>query len=105
MLSSAVSAFGLPASDAAPRATCSHISSGSGAPAAPTSSGCQVCVATPMMHGVRGSTFMVALTLRRDTRRSPSGSSPLRSLGLPHRLALLGERLGAFLRVLGLEDR
>ena len=41
------------------------------------------CAATPMMHGVRGST-----------------SSPR----LPHRRALLGERLRSFLRVLGLED-
>src|SRR3954468_21926427 len=95
MLSSATSAFGTPASAAASRATCSHISSGSGAPAFPTSSGCQVCAATPMMHGVRGSIATVT--------RPPSFGLP--SLPLPLGLALLRERPRTFLRVLGLEDR
>ena len=56
MLSSvARAASGAPASAAAARATCSHMSSGSGAPLGPTSPGCQVWRATPMMQAARGS--------------------------------------------------
>src|SRR5262245_38397 len=77
-----------PASVAAARATSSHIASGSGAPASPTTSGCHVRRATPMTHGARGSGAVMR----------PS------SLRLPDRLALLRERLRTFPCVLGLED-
>src|SRR5262249_38226136 len=60
----------------------------------------------PMMQGVRGSIFMVTLTPRPETGRQRLGArSPLASLRLPDRLALLLERERSFLRVLGLEDR
>ena len=51
----------------------SHISSGSGAPPSPTSSGCHVCAATPMMHGVRGSIVAhFACQTGGASRRTPS---------------------------------
>src|SRR5207237_10489880 len=85
--SSCSSRCGLPASAAATRATVSHMSRGSGAPRSPTSSGCHVCAATPMMHGDLGS-IAIATALPR----------------LPHGRPLLGERARAFLGILGLED-
>src|SRR5437870_5765938 len=63
------------------------MSRGSGASAGSGFRGRHVRWATPITHGVRGSTLMASL------------------LPLPDRGALLGERLGALLGVLGLEDR
>src|SRR5277367_1212542 len=58
----------VPASSAASRATRSHMSSGSGAGslAMPTSKGCHVWRATPMMQVARGS--VAALMVREATR-------------------------------------
>src|SRR5947207_11092280 len=94
-LSTASSTARPPESRAAPVATSTHMSSGAGAPSSPTTSGCHVCVATPMMHGLRGSMVVIACA-------GPAGGG---SLALPVRLPLLGERLRTLLRVFGLEDR
>src|ERR1700728_3004838 len=50
-----------PESAAASRATCSHMSSGSGARPSGASSGCQVWRATPMMQVARGSLTVSAV--------------------------------------------
>src|SRR5437763_3489862 len=78
----------MPESSAAARTTSSHMSRGSGASTGAGLTGRHVRWATPMRHGVRGST-----AIRRAL------------LALPDRRALLGEGLGTFFGVLGLKHR
>src|SRR5437588_5829112 len=77
----------MPASSAAALVTSSHMSSGSGASTGSGLTGRHVRWATPMRHGVRGSTAIAAFDL----------------FALPDRWALLGEGLRALLGVFGLE--
>src|SRR5436309_9898424 len=108
------------ASCAAARHVSSHIASGSGA--GPSAGRATIC-ATPMMHGLRGSTTVLICTatspcasrqtprfvgaappdpiaVRLAGARPPGRHSP-RSFVLPLRLALLGKRLRTLFRVLG----
>src|SRR5664279_6308908 len=89
-------------SSAAARDTAPHMTSGSGAPPPPPACLCHVSVATPMMHGDRGSTDV--MPGRSAVRTSYPLPAALPSLALPVRRPLLGEGLRALLRILGLED-